>query len=89
MLDLSPTQLAGGALVAAGIIWWLAPQLWTRLKAVLPDKLPDFTPDPMTNRLTRLQRLSEVQDDLEARGHVDEAKTAGGWYDLLRKEAGP
>ncbi len=89
MFDLSPMQWGGVALVAAGVIWWLFPPAWRLLKAILPNRLPDILPEPEESRLDRMARLAAIQDDLEARGCVEEAKTAGEWYPLLRKEVEP
>lgn len=91
MPTLEPIQWTGVVLMAIAALMFV-PQLWTRLKGLLPSKLPDLL-DSEETHLDRMARLAALQSDLEARGYVDEAKTAGTWYPLMREptqdEGGP
>lgn len=78
--SLTLTQWGGVALIAAGLLWWLAPQAISRVRALLPVTRPSVG-DSLS---TRMDRLAQVQADLEDRGHDDEAEMAGSWYAMLR-----
>jgi len=85
---MSPLQWLGIAMMVAGALVYA----WPRIRAMFPtslqvdDLLSDGAhgPDVIAELMDRMEFIARLQEQLEARGHLEEAKIAGTWYALLR-----
>lgn len=94
MPDLSAIQWAGLALVAAGLLWWLAPQIRERLKSLLPaatatDPLgpDDEQPAEADEFVALCWRLDAIQRRLEDLGHEEMARLLDEVYGAMRQHS--